>query len=132
MMAVSGALPVSSTVELVVAIVDDDAGVRGSLESLLRSVGWIGRPFADGAALLLSGEEGGISCIITDLNMPEMSGLALQAEMTRRGWTQPVIMMTAFPTDTARDQALAGGAHAFLVKPVDPDALLDAVEQAVA
>jgi FixJ family two-component response regulator len=122
----------STATDLVVAIVDDDAGVRGSLSSLFRSVGWISRPFVDGKALLCSGEEGDISCIITDLHMPGMSGLELQAEMIRRGWRHPVIMMTAFPTDMARDQALAYGARSFLAKPIDPDALLDAVEQAVA
>jgi FixJ family two-component response regulator len=124
-------LPITAS-ELVVAIVDDDPGVRGSVDSLLRSVGWIGMPFADADALLTCGEEARIACIITDLHMPGMSGLELLADMTRRGWTQPVLMMTAFPTDLARDKALANGAHAFLTKPIDPDALLDAVERAVA
>lgn len=118
--------------ELVVAIVDDDAGVRGSVDSLLRSVGWIGLQFADAEGLLACGEEGRIACVITDLHMPTMNGLELQAEMARRGWTQRVLMMTAFPTDLARDKALACGVHSFLTKPIDPDALLDAVEDAVA
>lgn len=115
----------------IIAIVDDDPGVRGSVDSLLRSAGFAGRSFSGGEALLGCGDEGRIACIITDLHMPGMTGIELQAELTRRGWPQPVILMTAFPTDAARVQALDGGAQAFLTKPIDPDALLEAVEQAI-
>lgn len=114
-----------------VAIVDDDPGVRGSVDSLLRSAGFAGCPFAGGEALLSSGEEARIACIITDLHMPGMTGIELQGELARRGWGQPVIVMTAFPTAAARTQALTCGAHAFLTKPIDPDALLDAVVAAL-
>jgi FixJ family two-component response regulator len=115
----------------VIAIVDDDPGMRGSVDSLLRSAGWIGVSFADGAALLESGKQDAINCIITDLHMPDMTGLELQAELTRLGWRQPLIMMTAFPNDCIRARALEGGAQAFLVKPIDPDGLLETVEQAI-
>lgn len=111
-----------------VAIVDDDAGVRGSLDSLLRSAGLRGLGFARAEDLLGCAFEERVACVVTDLHMPGMTGLQLQSEMTRRGCTQPVIVMTAFPTDAARDQAMAGGARAFLTKPVDPDALLEAIE----
>jgi len=63
--------------------------------------------------------------------MPEMTGVELQAELARQGWEHPVIVMTAFPTDAARAQALAAGAQVFLTKPIDPDQLLEAVEQAI-
>ena len=115
-----------------IAIVDDDPGVRGSLDSLVRSVGLAGRSFSNGEALLCCGEESRIACIITDLHMPGMTGIELLAELTRRGWRQPVIVMTAFPTDAARALALGGGAQAFLTKPIDPDVLLEAVERAIA
>lgn len=115
----------------VIAIVDDDPGMRGSVDSLLRSAGWIGLSFADGAALLESGKQDAIDCIITDLHMPDMTGLELQAELARLGWRQPLIMMTAFPTASIRAKALEQGAQAFLVKPIDPDGLLDTVEQAI-
>ncbi|MFC7556700.1 response regulator transcription factor [Pseudoroseomonas wenyumeiae] len=71
------------------------------------------------------------ACVVTDLHMSDMSGLELQSELARRGWLQPVIFMTAFPTDTTRTQALAAGATAFLTKPIDPDALLDAIKSAM-
>lgn len=112
----------------VVAVVDDDPGIRGSLDSLLRSAGMTSLPFPSAEALLGSGAETRVACIVTDLHMPGMTGLELQAEIARRGWPHPVIMMTAFPTDAARDQALGAGAIAFLTKPIDPDSLLDAIE----
>lgn len=115
-----------------IAIVDDDAGVRGSLDSLLRSAGLRGLCFALASDFLASEQGATVACIVTDLHMPGMTGLELQAELTRRGWLQPVIVMTAFPTDAARDQALTGGAKAFLTKPIDPDALLEAIEAVLA
>jgi len=115
-----------------IAIVDDDPGVRGSLDSLMRSAGMVPQSFASGPALLDCGLEDRIACIVTDLHMPGMTGLELQAELARRGWRNPVILMTAYPTDAAREQAMQAGAAAFLSKPIDPDALLDAIEQASA
>ncbi|HUD30695.1 MAG TPA: response regulator [Novosphingobium sp.] len=131
MVAPSPAPPTPLVVPLVV-IVDDDAGVRGSLDSLLRSAGMRGLGFARGEELLAAGVAPGADCIVTDLHMPGMTGLDLQSELARRGCRTPVIVMTAFPTDTARDQALSAGARAFLAKPLDPDALLEAIEAALA
>ncbi|AQR72648.1 response regulator transcription factor [Sphingomonas sp. LM7] len=115
----------------IIGIVDDDPDVRRSLDSLMRSAGLTPRCFAGAEALLASDVQGELACVVTDLHMPGMTGLALQAEIGRRGWPQPVILMTAYPTDAARDQAMAAGAAAFLTKPVDPDALLEAIGVAV-
>ena len=60
-----------------------------------------------------------------------MTGIDLQMALQRDHWPQPLIVMTAFPTPAARDHVLANGACAFLTKPVDPDALLDAIGQAL-
>lgn len=111
-----------------IAIVDDDSGVRGSLDSLLRSAGLRGIGFARAEELLASNFSERVACVVTDLHMPGMTGLELQSEMTKRGCAVPVILMTAFPTQAAQEQAMAGGATAFLIKPIDPDALLDAIE----
>ncbi len=113
-----------------VAIVDDDPGVRGSIASFLRSAGLVGAQFADGGELLASPDLEAVDCILTDLHMPGMDGRALQIELGRRGCRQPLIVMTAFPTAIAREQMLADGARAFLTKPIDPDALLDAIDAA--
>ncbi len=114
-----------------IAIVDDDPGVRGSLDSLLRSAGMNGIGFAAAEDLLAYDGAQGLDCIVTDLHMPGMSGVDLQDELVRRRWYKPVIVMTAYPTDAARARALSGGARQFLTKPVDPDALLDAIEAAI-
>ncbi|WP_066801370.1 response regulator transcription factor [Sphingomonas soli] len=114
----------------IIAIVDDDPGVRGSLDSLMRSAGITPRCFASAEELLGDPAAAGLCCILADIHMPGMTGLALQAELVRRGWPQPMILMTAHPTDAARQQAMAGGAAAFLTKPIDPDALLEAIASA--
>lgn len=114
----------------VIAIVDDDPDVRGSLDSLMRSAGFMARCFASAEALLGDAAHDELGCIVTDLHMPGMTGLELQAEIARRGWTQPIIVMTAFPTEAARERALDAGALAFLTKPVDPDVLIEAIEKA--
>jgi FixJ family two-component response regulator len=116
----------------IIAIVDDDSDVRGSLDSLLRSAGMNSLGFASAEALLGSGAEARLACIVTDLHMRGMTGLELQAEIARRGWSQPLIVMTAYPTDESRDLALGAGAAAFLTKPIDPDAFLEAIERAAA
>ncbi len=116
----------------VIGVVDDDPGVRGSIDSFIRSGGMRTIGFESAEALLGSGAETELACIVTDLHMPGISGLQLQQEITRRGWQHPLIVMTAFPTPEARAQALDGGAAAFLTKPIDPDCLLEAIEAATA
>lgn len=108
---------------MVISIVDDDGEVRGSLTSLLRSAGFRVRSFADATEFLAEGYSD-TSCIVTDVHMPEMSGLELQAELRRRGTDIPVIVMSAFPSEDARAQAIDRGAVIFLAKPLDPDQLL--------
>ena len=114
-----------------IAIVDDDPDVLGSLDSLLRSAMMIPHSFNSAEEMLASGLEGELACVVTDLHMPGMTGLELQAEISRRGWDLPLILVTAYPTDIVREQAEKGGAVAFLTKPVDADGLLEAIERAV-
>lgn len=73
----------------------------------MRSAGMVGLGFDRAAGLLASGLRARIACVVTDLHMPEMTGLELQSELARQGWTQPVILMTAYPTPPrARRQRL--------------------------
>ncbi len=107
-----------------ISIIDDDSEVRSSLTSLLRSAGYRVRAFHSAGAFL-TGDANDSTCLLTDLHMPGMDGLELQAELHRLGCNIPVIVMTAFPTKEAQARALDGGAVAFLTKPADPDLLLD-------
>lgn len=115
-----------------IAIVDDDPLVRDSIDSLVRSEGLATAMFAGGSELLGFGRTDEVGCVVTDLNMPGMTGLELQGEIAKKGWRVPIIFMTAFPTPEAQAQAMAAGAMRFLTKPVDPDELLDAISQAIA
>lgn len=108
-------------------IVDDDQGVRSSLENFLRSAGMEVRTFDSADAFLCSADGSDIDCMITDLHMPGTDGLVLLEELSRRRCQFPVIVMTAYPTDAARTQSAALGAADFLVKPIDPEMLLDRV-----
>ena len=112
----------------IIAIVDDDADVRGSVESLMRSAGIEACSFASAETFLASPQCPQVDCVITDLHMPGIDGIGLQLELRRRGLAVPVIMVTGFPEPTARQRAIETGALAFLAKPVDPDILLDLVE----
>jgi FixJ family two-component response regulator len=112
----------------IIGVVDDDPGVRGSIDSFIRASGMTTIAFESAEDLLASGVEDELACIVSDIHMPGLSGLDLQREMKRRGWPHPMILMTAFPTPEARDQAMSAGAIAFLTKPIDPDHLLDAIE----
>lgn len=124
-------MSVSPAIAPSVAIVDDDPDVRGSLDSLLRSALMTPHCFASAEELLTSGIESELACIVTDLHMPGMTGLELQAEIGRRGWGVPLILVTAYPTEIVREQAKKAGAAAFLTKPVDPEGLLEAIGRAI-
>lgn len=114
-----------------VAIVDDDPGVSGSIASLLRSAGLASERFAYGGDLLDRGALDEFVCIISDLHMDGMDGKALQSQLARLGWTGSFIVITAFPTDSDREQVMSRGACAFITKPIEPDGFLDIVEEAV-
>jgi FixJ family two-component response regulator len=111
-----------------ISIVDDDEDVRLALQNFLRAAGCDVRAF-DRAEAFLGSLEGGVpDCLITDLHMPGMSGLALQEELNRLGHSFPVIVMTAFPTLEAQERSAGLGASAFLSKPIDPEQMLRLVK----
>ena len=112
----------------IISVVDDDDDVRASIENYFRAAGLDVRTFASADAFLASPERTSTDCLVTDLNMPGLDGLGLQRELNRLGRSYPVIVMTGFPTEAAREEARREGAAAFLEKPIDPDALLEAVE----
>ncbi|HVF65615.1 MAG TPA: response regulator [Casimicrobiaceae bacterium] len=114
-----------------VAIIDDDPGVRDSLTVLLRAAGFHTREHGSAEAFLREPLEGNPSCAIIDLKLPGMDGLALQAEMGRRGLALPVILITAHGDVASARHALRTGAIDFIEKPIDNDELLNAVRNAI-
>jgi FixJ family two-component response regulator len=115
----------------IICIVDDDAEVRASLRSFLRSAGLDARTFDGAAAFLASSDCEETDCVITDVHMPGLDGLALTRAIIGMRRDCPVIVMTAFPTPSIQAEAETSGATAFLAKPVDPDLLLHKVEAAL-
>lgn len=106
-----------------IAVIDDDEGVRTSLSSLVRSLGYEVRTYGSAPAFLQDSGQGDVDCIISDVQMPQMSGEQLQAQLVSSGHAPPMIFMTAFPTQATRERVMAMGACAFLDKPVDGDAI---------
>ncbi|MBV9998892.1 MAG: response regulator [Verrucomicrobia bacterium] len=114
-----------------IAVVDDEAPVGKALTRLLRVAGLDVETFASGAALLDSLQTHTPDCVILDLHMPQMDGFEVQGRLTQAGVRVPVIAITGRDSPQARDRALAGGATAYLAKPVDRQALLDAIAVAI-
>ena len=104
-----------------IAILDDDEGVRTSLSSLVRSLGHDVCTYASAAAFLADAGAGAgdPDCLITDMQMPGMTGAQLLDALVVNARRFPVIVMTAFPSDAVRERVLAAGALAYLVKPMD-------------
>src|ERR1700691_375812 len=114
-----------------VAIVDDDDLVRGALLGMLKSVGLPSQGFASAEEFLSSGQQNLTACLITDIRMPGMSGLDLQARLNDERRRIPTIFMTAHGDEKMRMQALTADAREFLAKPFDDEALLASVRAAL-
>ena len=115
----------------IIAIVDDDEAVRASTANLLRSLGFGADAFASGEELLSSHRIDDASCVITDMQMPGMTGLELQRLLMAGHHTMPVIFITAYPAERTRRDALAAGAVGFFSKPFDGAALIECIENAL-
>ena len=115
----------------VVCIVDDDASLRRSLRNLLMSVGFRVETFQSAELFLESAHRENPGCVVLDLRMPGMSGLDLLRQLAASGSRIPVIILTAHGDDETRRQSLQAGAVAFLEKPFQSAALLDAVRTAL-
>ena len=115
----------------IVAVVDDDPRVRESLESLIESAGLTARVFSQAEDFLRGGHLAAAGCLITDVRMPGMDGVALQRHVRSLRPELPVIFITAHYDDEVERRALAEGAASFLRKPFDARELLLATRAAV-
>ena len=116
----------------VISIIDDDASVRTATARLLRLMGFSAHTFASAKEFLSSPQLSETSCIITDVQMPGMSGVELQEYLIAHDHSMPVIFVTAFPHERIREQAMKARALCFLSKPFDEARLLECVERALA
>jgi FixJ family two-component response regulator len=114
-----------------VAIVDDDDLMRSALQGLLKSVGLPAQAFASAEEFLKSGQQHQVGCLVTDIRMPGMSGLELQAKLNADQCRIPTIFITAHGDEKMRMQALRAGAVEFLAKPFDDESLLESVRAAL-
>ena len=114
-----------------VAIVDDDASVLRSLKNLIESAGLDAKCFGSAEEFLESGLSPETGCLITDIRMPRMSGLELQARLKADKCSAPIIFITAHGDARMRVQAMREGAVEFFVKPFDDQLLLNKVRTAL-
>ena len=114
----------------IIYIVDDDDDVRRGLARLIRSLGIEARPFGSAESFLaaMTGRERG--CILLDITMPKITGEQLLECLGQRGICMPVIVISARDDEVTRGAARNFGAKMFLRKPVDDQALIDAINWA--
>ncbi len=119
-----------------VYLVDDNAGFRESTAWLLETAGFEAVPFASGPEFIdaYGGDRHGAEpeCLVSDIRMPEMSGLQLQDELRRRGIVLPLVFVTAHGDVPLAVEAMRKGASNFLEKPFGEDALVEAIRAALA
>jgi FixJ family two-component response regulator len=111
-----------------IIIVDDDPGIRESLEGLLRSVGLQVKALASVPEFVNKGRPEGPACLVLDVRLPGRSGLDFQRELSAANIHVPIIFITGYGDIPMSVQAIKGGAIEFLIKPFRDQDLLDAVQ----
>jgi FixJ family two-component response regulator len=115
---------------VLISIVDDDEPTRESTKGLVRSLGYRAATFASAEEFLQSDTLGTTGCLITDVQMPGLSGIDLQRGLIARGIQMPTIFITAFPEEETRARAMKAGALGYLSKPFHEESLLKCLDEA--
>jgi FixJ family two-component response regulator len=116
---------------LLIAIVDDEQSVRVALQRLCSAYGMTTHTFASAEEMLASLDDLRPDCLVLDAHMPGIGGLGAQAWLRERGLTIPAVVITGRDDNEMRDRSIAGGAVAYLSKPIDADILIGAIRRAV-
>ena len=114
-----------------VFVVDDDPSMRRALETLLRSVGHDVHLFSSAAEFMQAARPDAPACLVLDVRLPGMSGLAFQQELAKAGIALPIIFITGHGDVPMTVRAMKAGAAEFLTKPFDDQVLLDAIDAAL-
>lgn len=114
-----------------IAIVDDDQAVRRAIGRMVTSVGLASEGFASAEEFLSRPPDANPNCLVLDLGLPGMSGLELQRQLASDDDRTPVVVITGSDSSESRASALRAGAIAFLVKPLQEEALLAAIRSAI-
>lgn len=125
------AMPFEMDDRATVHVVDDDASLRGALESLFETVGLATRTYGAARDFLSTGLADTPGCIVIDIRLPDMNGLEFQAQLTQVGVRLPVVMMTGYGDIPMSVRAMKRGAVDFLAKPFRDQDMLDAVMTAI-
>jgi FixJ family two-component response regulator len=114
-----------------VFVVDDDVSVRESLELLIMHGGWKAEIFASAHEFLQRPPLGTPSCLILDVNLPDLNGLELQERISRSRPGMPIIFITGYGDVPMTVKAMKAGAVEFLTKPYDDEELVNAIRRAI-
>ena len=115
-----------------IAIVDDEKPIRIALQRLMRSANLDVETFPSGDEFLESLKTHQPDCVVLDLHMPCIDGFEVQSRLADARIRLSVVIITGHDSAETRERALAGGAAAYLRKPVDGQTLLDAITSAIA
>lgn len=117
--------------EPLIRVVDDEEEVRDSLKFMLECEGWLVSAYASGFDLLKDFDRSRPGCILLDVRMPDLSGPELQEKLNLMGSRVPIVFITSYSDIHAAIATLKAGADDFLLKPVDPEKLLEVVAHTV-
>jgi FixJ family two-component response regulator len=114
-----------------ISIVDDDQSFRDSMRRLLRSLGYAVATFPSADEFLASPDLAVTACLVADIHMPAMTGVALYERLVGTGHAIPTILVTAYPNDMVRQRMLTLGVECYLRKPLEEAALIGCLRSAV-
>jgi len=116
---------------LLISIIDDDQPFRESMRRLIRSLGYSVAVFPSAADFLAFSRIRETSCLITDVQMPAMTGVQLYRHLIEAGYAIPTILITAHPNEVERVRAMKDGVLCYLRKPVDAQILSGCLQAAL-
>jgi len=114
-----------------IVVIDDDPSVREAVENLIASRDLPVRSYSSAGQFLASGDLASVTCVVTDIQMPGMSGTELQHYLCAIHCTAPVILMTAYFDESTQRAAMISGVAAYLVKPFSSADLIREIERAL-